>query len=304
MNKIKRRSFIGKLMVLPALTTGLLCHNQAALAQQQTQNAKLLRLKISLNAYSFNEPLRNGSMNLFDLLNFCAVNGFDAVDLTGYYFPGYPEVPTDEYLFGLKRKAFQLGLEISGTGIRNNFAEPDEIKRKGDIQLINKWIECAAKMGAPVIRIFSGTQLPDGYSWEQVAAWMIKDIRECIAYGKKHGVVVAVQNHNDFIQTADQAEKLIKMADSEWFGLILDIGSYRTGDPFSQIAQTARYAVNWQIKENMYINGREEKTDLKRLMDIIKSSGYCGYLPIETLGSGDPKIKVPVFLAEVKKALG
>lgn len=304
MNKIKRRSFIGKLMVLPALTTGLSCHSPAALAEQQTQNAKISRLKVSLNAYSFNESLRNGSMNLHDLLDFCAVNGFDAVDLTGYYFPGYPEVPTDEYLFGLKRKAFQLGLEISGTGIRNNFAEPDEIKRKEDIQLINKWIECAAKMGAPVIRIFSGTQLPAGYSWEQVAAWMIKDIKECVAYGKKYGVIVAVQNHNDFIQTADQAERLIKMAGSEWFGLVLDIGSYRTGDPFSQIAQTVRYAVNWQIKENMYINGREEKTDLKRVMDIIKSSGYCGYLPIETLGSGDPKIKVPVFLAEVKKALG
>lgn len=304
MQDIKRRSFIGKLMALPALTTGSLLYSPVIQAKQQLQTNKLSRLKISLNAFSFNDPLREGSMNLPGLLDFCAVSGFDAVDLTGYYFPGYPEVPTDEYLFGLKRRAYQLGLEISGTGVRNNFAEPDQNKRKADIQLINKWIECAAKLGAPVIRIFSGTQLPDGYSWEQVATWMIKDISECIAYGKKNGVVVAVQNHNDFIQTADQAEKLIKMADSEWFGLILDIGSYRTGDPFSQIAQTARYAVNWQIKENMYINGREEKTDLKRVMDIIKSSGYCGYLPIETLGSGDPNIKVPVFLAEVKKALG
>lgn len=304
MQEIKRRNFIGKLMALPALTTGSLLHSPLVEAKQQIQTDKLSRLKISLNAYSFNDPLRSGSMNLHDLLDFCAVNGFDAVDLTGYYFPGYPEVPTDEYLFGIKRKAIRLGLEISGTGVRNNFAEPDEGKRKADIQLISKWIECAAKLGAPVIRIFSGTQLPNGYSWEQVAEWMIKNIRECIEYGKKHGVIVAVQNHNDFIQTADQAERLIKMAASEWFGLILDIGSYRTGDPFLQIAQTARYAVNWQIKENMYVNGREEKTDLKRVMGIIKSSGYCGYLPIETLGSGDPAIKVPVFLAEVRRALG
>lgn len=304
MNEIKRRNFIGKLIALPALTTGSLLNSPVIQEKQQIQANKLSRLKISLNAYSFNDPLRNGSMNLHNLLEFCAVNGFDAVDLTGYYFPGYPEVPTDDYLFGLKRKAFQLGLEINGTGVRNNFAEPDEGKRKADIQLINKWIECAAKLGAPVIRIFSGTKLPDGYSWEQVAAWMMKDIMECVAYGKKHGVIVAVQNHNDFIQTADQAERLIKMAGSEWFGLVLDIGSYRTGDPFSQIAQTAHYAVNWQIKENMYVNGQEEKTNLKRVMDIIKSSGYCGYLPIETLGSGDPTVKVPVFLAEVKKALG
>jgi hypothetical protein len=38
-------------------------------------------------------------------------------------------------------------------------------------------------------------------------------------------------------------------------------------------------------------------------MGIIKSSGYKGYLPIETLGEGDPKPKVTAFLAKVQKAM-
>lgn len=74
------------------------------------------KLKTSLNAYSFNIPLSDGSMNLDELLEYSAENGFDGVDITAYYFPVYPEVPSDEYLCHIKKKAFLLGLEISGTG--------------------------------------------------------------------------------------------------------------------------------------------------------------------------------------------
>jgi hypothetical protein len=38
-------------------------------------------------------------------------------------------------------------------------------------------------------------------------------------------------------------------------------------------------------------------------MKIIKNSDYNGYLPIETLGPGDPFEKVKNFLNDVKKAL-
>jgi sugar phosphate isomerase/epimerase len=132
---------------------------------------------------------------------------------------------------------------------------------------------------------------------------LVKDILECVDHGKKYGVIVAIQNHNDFIKTADEAQKIIEAVNSEWFGLVLDIGSYRGEKPYDDIKQTAKFAVNWQLKENMFFSDIEQKTDLKKILTIIKSSGYRGYLPIETLGKGDPKIMVPLFLKEVRKAL-
>lgn len=113
-------------------------------------------LKTSLNAYSFNEPLTNGSMQVEDLLEYCAKIGFDAVDITAYYFPGYPNVPSDEYLYGIKKRAFELGLEISGTGVRNDFVHPDKAIRAASVQLVKEWIVASEKMGIPVIRIFEG----------------------------------------------------------------------------------------------------------------------------------------------------
>ncbi len=241
-------------------------------------------------------------MNLDDLLEFCATNNFDAVDLTAYYFPGYPNVPTDDYLYHIKQKAFKLGLEISGTGVRNDFTDLDATKRKESVLLVKNWILAAEKLGAPVIRVFSGTADTKGKSREEVVNYMVQDLKECAEFGKQHGVVVAIQNHNDFIKTADQAIEIIQKVNSDWFGLILDIGSFRT-DPYNEIAKAIPYAVNWQLKENLYVNGVEQKTDLDRLMKIIQPSGYRGYLPIETLGEGDPKVKVPVFLKEVREAM-
>jgi len=297
-----RRDFVKSLMIVPALSS-VTTENKDEKSLSLEDKSKRSKLKTSLNAYSFNAPLTVKSMNLDDLLDFCADQNFDGVDLTGYYFPNYPQVPSDEYIYHIKRKAHLLGLEITGTGIRNDYTNPDPEKRKADVQMIKQWIEVASKLGAPVIRVFSGVIRPKEYTWNQIATWMVKDIRECVEYGQKHGVIVAIQNHNDFIQTADDVIKIMKMVNMEWFGLILDVGSYHQGDPYTQIAQTVQYAVNWQVKENIFVDGVEVKTDLKRLFKIIKESGYRGSLPIETLGKGDSKEKVSKFLKEVQQAL-
>ncbi len=273
------------------------------LAQSFAQNKLPVKLKTSLNAYSFNGPLLKGEMNLDQLLEYCAASQLDAVDITGYYFPGYPEVPSDEYLYHIKKKAFLLGLEISGTGVRNDFTDPDPVKRKASVELVKKWVIAAEKLGAPVIRVFSGTADVKAIPREKVVDYLVADMKECVEFGKAHGVVVAIQNHNDFIKTADQAIEIIKKVNSEWFGLILDVGSYRTGDPYLEIAQSVPYTVNWQLKESLFVNGVEQKTDLNRIMKIIQEKGYRGYIPLETLGDGDPKVKVPRFLKEIREAM-
>ncbi len=296
-----RREFMKSLLAASLITPVLGSGNKAYGRDQILKSPSAL--KTSLNAFSFNDPLTKGSMNMDDMLEFSAEKNLLAVDITAYYFPGYPKVPADDYLYHVKRKAFSLGLEISGTGVRNDFTEPDPGKRHESVELVKNWIVAAEKIGAPVIRIFSGNQNPAGQSRDQIFTWMIKEIQECIAFGKAHGVVVAIQNHNDFIKTADDAIQFMKVINSEGFGLILDTGSYRTGDPYEEIAKTASYPVNWQIKENVFINGKEVEVDMDKLIDIIKASGYKGYIPLESLGGGDPKLKISNLLDKINKSL-
>ena len=261
-----------------------------------------VKLKLGLNAYSFDKPLRDGSMTLAAAVQFCAQHGVDALDATGYYFPGYPNVPGDEYIYSLKRTAFVNGVAICGTGVRNDFAVADTTARKNDVRMVKDWIVVASKLGAPVIRIFSGRVRPNGYSFDAALEWMVADFKECAAFGKQHGVMVAVQQHNDFLKTAAETIRVIDAVGSGWFGCILDIGSLRQGDPYAEIEKLIPYAVSWQIKEKVGRDGKEEPTDLAKIKAIIDRSGYRGYVPFEALGPGDPGAKVVGFLEKIRKA--
>ena len=118
---INRRSFI----------QGAFCAAAGSLAMAQSPAGKQT-LKTSLNAYSFNKMLndrikgRGEGITLLQVMEFAAKNKFDGFDATGYFFPGYPERPTDAYIDELKKRAADLGVGISGTGVRNNFTTADK----------------------------------------------------------------------------------------------------------------------------------------------------------------------------------
>jgi len=293
---MNRRKFLAASASLAALPA------EALPAEAKVAREPGVRLKLGLNGYSFDKQIRDGSMTLADAVRFCAQNGVDALDPTGYYFPGYPAVPPDEYIYALKRTAFVNGVGISGTGVRNNFAVADAAARKADVQMVKDWIVVAAKLGAPVIRVFSGPTRPQGRTFDEALDWMAADCRECAAFGRDHGVVVGVQQHNDFLKTADETIRLVDAVGSDWFGVILDIGSLRQSDPYAEIAKLVPYAVSWQIKEEVGRNGKAEPTDLARIKAIIDRSGYRGYVPFEALGPGDPRPKIISFLAKIRSA--
>jgi len=128
----------------------------AAAVSGKVERRSGARYKLGLNAYSFNRELRDGRMSMDEVIDFCAEHAVDGVDMTGYYFPGYPDVPPDKVIYDLKRRAFLNGVTISGTGVRNDFALADASSRQGHIQLVKDWVGVTAKLGADVLRVFSG----------------------------------------------------------------------------------------------------------------------------------------------------
>jgi sugar phosphate isomerase/epimerase len=136
---------------------------------------------------------------------------------------------------------------------------------------------------------------------------MVADLKRCVEHGKKQGVIIGIQNHDDFLKTGEQTVKVVKMVDSEWFGVVVDTGAFLTPDPYSDIAAVAPYAVNWQIKTHMGSKGARVRTDFKRIVQIAREARYRGYLPIETLPVAgepyDPLVRVPQALKELRSAM-
>ena len=318
---LTRRRFLAVSSLVPvALATGVPGH-AALLAAAPAAKPGRARLKPSLNAFSFLELLNANAkdpgqgLDLFKVCDFCAEQGFEGVDLTGYFFPGYPHAPADSYLFKLKRHAFTLGLGISGTGVRNDFTAADQAVRAEGVQRIKTWIEVAAKLGAPTIRAFADSQPPfknwseaaGGASRETVEAWVAAALRECAEHGEKFGVIVAVQNHGDFISSGAEHLSLLQRVNHEWCAAMVDTGKYLSADPYADIALMAPHAVNWQIKETTQSTADSPRVDLKKLLTIIRQSGYRGYLPIETLRMGrkdyDSFREISRMLAELRAAI-
>jgi sugar phosphate isomerase/epimerase len=258
-----------------------------------------IRPAISLNAYSFTRPLLAHEMTLPELFQFAAETGFMGVDLTAYYIPGYPVVPEDKVLFNIKRKAFSYGLALTGTGVRNDFTLADPGKRAAEIQLVKDWVVAAAKLGAPYVRVFAGRESPEGHTREEIKSWIVDGFQECADFAADYGVIIVFQNHNDFIVTREDIVDIMERVHSKWFSFMLDIGSLPVPDPYKDIEKLIKYAVTWQVKENVKTDTGSVPTDFGRLMQIVHDKQYQGFFPLETLGEGDAKKKVKALYKKV-----
>jgi sugar phosphate isomerase/epimerase len=317
-----RRRFLATSAALPAgLGAAIGLGRAQSVAGPPDHAAAGARLKPSLNAFSFLELLEANAkdatkgIDLFGVCDFCAKHDFDAVDVTGYFFPGYPGAPSDRYLVKLKRHAFDLGLELSGTGVRNDFTTADAKVRAEGVERVKTWIEVAAKLGAPTVRAFADSQAPFK-NWrdasgnaprETVERWAAEALHECAEHGEQYGVIVAVQNHADFISTGPQHVSLIERVNHPWCRAMVDTGSYLTDDPYADIALAAPYAVNWQVKETTRSRLDSPRLDMNRFVSIVRRAGYRGYLPIETLRMGrtdyDSFVEIPRMLAGLRAAI-
>jgi sugar phosphate isomerase/epimerase len=199
--------------------------------------------------------------------------------------------------------------------VRNDFTAADRAVRAEGVARVKAWIEVAAKLGAPTVRAFADSQQPfknwhessGNASRDTVEGWAADALRECADHGGSFGVVVAVQNHGDFLASGPEHLHLLERVNHPWCAAMVDTGKYMTADPYADIALLAPRAVNWQLKETTQSTPDSPRVDMKRVVGIVRRSGYHGYLPIETLRMGrsdyDSFTAVPKILAELRRAL-
>ena len=261
--------------------------------------------KLSLAAYSLRDRLtgKNGQkseMDLFDFVAYAADQGLDGVELTSYYFP--PDV-TPDYCHRLKQHAFTLGLDVSGTSVRNDYCLPPGPKRTETMATVRTWIDRAADLDAPVIRIFAGT-VPKGESDAVAIARVIEGIKESLPYAIEKGVTLAVENHGGITATPDQLLQIVAGVDSPNFGVNLDTFNFRGPDPYADLARLAPYAVNVQVKTEIAPQGQPKtEVDYARIVGILREAKYSGYVALEYEAKEDPLIGIPVGLKKLRAAL-
>ncbi len=265
-------------------------------------------MKLSLAGYSFNkmllrrpneEAMANAKMPYDDFIRFCADLDLDGCEPTAYYFP---ETITHDYLMHMKELTFRLGLDISGTAIGNDFGMGPGPERDKQLADTREWIDHAATMGAPVIRIFAAGKVPDGLSEDEAVANCIEGINTSLDYAAERGVFLALENHGGITNKVEQMMRIVKgVKSSPWFGVNFDSGNFRSADPYAELAEIAPYAVNAQIKVSVHPNGKKEPADFGRIVKILRDAGYRGYLVLEYEEPEDPFTEVPKYIEMLRE---
>jgi sugar phosphate isomerase/epimerase len=266
------------------------------------------RMKLSLAAYSFRQFFRTAAkppqnvaadrmIDLFEFIDYCAEQGCEGTELTSYYFPADVD---DAYLLRIRRHAFLRGIAISGTAVGNTFTWPRGAKRDEEIAQVKRWIDRAALMGAPHIRVFAGNRQPDMSAGESKAI-CVETMTECCEYAGRKGIFLGLENHGGIVAEAEELLEIVRAVESPWFGVNLDTGNFHTEDPYGDVARCAPYAVNVQVKVEMQARGQQKMpADLVRLIQILREIRYQGYVALEFEAAEDPWVAVPGALGQLK----
>jgi sugar phosphate isomerase/epimerase len=297
-NVLSRRAFAAAAAAVAAAPA-------AALAMDPVRRRGPSRMKLSLAAYSFRHYLtdhRRGTspataapMTLESFVDLCAEYPLDGVELTSYYVP---DPPPEGYLHALRRRAFLLGLTVSGTAIGNTFTHPPGEKRAEQMAYTRRWIDRAAEMGAPTIRIFAG-EVQKGTTEAQARQWCVEAIREACTHAARRGVILALENHGGIVTTADQLLSIVREIESDWFGVNWDSGNFRSADPYAELKAIAPYAVTAQVKVSIGAAGKSQPADWARVIRLLEEVGYRGWVALEYEEQEDAKIAVPRLLDQL-----
>lgn len=302
-----RRRFLQGL-TLSAAGAALSSTVPANAAEPPARNGKS-HMKLSLAGYSFSrflvtrgtpDQIAAAKFTLEKFIDFCAEQNLDGCELTAYYFP--KEI-TEDYLNSLKQRAFRLGLDISGTAIGNDFCVPKGPAWDQQIAETKEWIDFAALLGAPCIRIFAGN-IPQGDTEDAARERCIEAINVSLDYAAQKGVFLALENHGGITGNAEQMLKIIHaVKPSPWFGVNFDGGNFRTADPYADLEKIAPYAINAQLKVDLYPNGQHELADFGRVVQILKNANYRGYLVLEYEAKPDPFEAIPRHLKTLRELI-
>jgi sugar phosphate isomerase/epimerase len=191
-------------------------------------------------------------------------------------------------------QALQRGIALSYIGVSSNFGKPST-ELEGEIATAKQWIDVAAFMGIPLVRVFAAW-IPEGEAEEEVWARMIPCLKQVADHGADKGVVVGLHNHNHgcVTRTGKDVRRIIGEVDNPYFSHILDTGQY-VGSPgasgqrghedpalnfYGSIEETAPLAVHVRCKIYRIQNGTEEWLNYPRIFEILKGVDYNGMLSV------------------------
>ena len=259
-----------------ALPVGLSCEN------------KKMEFKISLAEWSLHRMLYSGEL---DHLDFCVIAreqfDLDAVEYVNSFF--FDKAEDLEYLKEMKNRANDQGVSslLIMCDNEGSLGDPNQKARETAVENHFKWMEAAKFLGCHSIRVNAKSE----GTYEDQIQLASDGLRRLTEYGEKIGINTIVENHGGLSSNGKWLVSVMKEVDHPMCGTLPDFGNFKIQDdewydrymgvdelmPYAKAVSAKSHSFDWK--------GNEINTDYSKMINIVLSSGYNGYIGIEFEGS-------------------
>jgi sugar phosphate isomerase/epimerase len=207
--------------------------------------------------------------------------GIGQVELCQVHFDSYKY----RYLNSIKAALGRYNVRVINMPIDvGNISQVDAVQREADLQLIMKWIDAAAYLGIPAVRVNSGRQ-PEGREDLQVT---INSYRTLVSYGKMINCKILMENHGGISADPGNIAKIVQGVNSNWFRLLPDFGNFEPSVRYEGLQTMLPVAAIVHAKTSDFdAAGKHTAFDFDLAMQLVARSGFQGPLSIEYEGAAD-----------------
>ena len=272
------------------------------IAEENENKAPLFQL--SLAQWSINRMIRKEGLDPYKFAEKASSWGFTGLEYVSQLYntelkaSDYSDEAMQNFVNKNNTLAKKYGLEnllimVDGEGA---LAAIDTNERKKAVEQHYKWVDAAAKMGCHSIRVnLQGAMEPD--SWIEASA---DGLTQLATYAKPKNINIIVENHGGPSSNGNWLASVMEKVNMENCGTLPDFGNFCVKredgsyyaskclveyDIYQGVTELMPYAKAVSAKSyNFDENGDETKIDYHRMLQIVKESGYTGYVGVEYEG--------------------
>ena len=241
------------------------------------------------------------------ILNFAETHGFSGVELRGLEgnldLPSHP-VFSAKNLEATKREIQSHNLKIACVSSSSDTGEPDAEKRTKGLADARRFIDLAAALDAPYVRVFGKSTdsgkptVPDADLKKRVSA----SLHELGAYAGPKNVTVILESHDDFTSTPVLHE-VLEGADSPHVGLLWDaFHTYVSASEAPEVTfrDLKRWIRHTHLKDAVgsgpdrkYVLTGQGNVPVRKQIEVLHASGYKGFYCFEWEKLWHPDLEDP-----------
>jgi sugar phosphate isomerase/epimerase len=255
--------------------------------------------KLSLAEWSLHKTFNDEGVSPFEFAKMSKDMGFEGIEyVSGLYTKQIEALGFDKTIDSLKTLSEINGIRnvlimIDGEG---DLADPDEKVRNKAVENHKRWVDAAQKLGCHSIRVNTfGTNDPE--IWKETVVDGLKKLSE---YAATKNINVLCENHGWLSSDVPKLMEAIHTVNMANCGTLPDFGNWcvkrKEGSTWGECEEvypdkyegikmmlTAAKAVSAKSYD-FDENGNETTLDYPRIIQLVKDSGYTGFIGVEYEG--------------------